>query len=126
MIRNEKGFTYPLTFSIILLFALLITMHIEYYLLEFRFFKESETSLKQEYYFLSSMKQVENILSEEDVVYTGVFIFKDGEVRYQTSKLTETLFMTTFTLRVDSISDILGYGYFDREEGKMIKWMERN
>lgn len=126
MIRNEKGFTYPLTFSIILLFAFLITMHIEYYLLEFRFFKESEASLKQEYYFLSSMKQMEDILSEEDKVYTGVFIFKDGEVRYQISKLTETLFMTTFMLRADSISEVLGYGYFDSEEGRMIKWLERN
>ncbi|MBY0122409.1 competence type IV pilus minor pilin ComGG [Bacillus sp. S/N-304-OC-R1] len=126
MIKNEKGFTYPLTFSIILIFALLITMRIEFYLLEFRFYKESETNLKQEFYFYSSVKQMETILSEEDEVYSGVFIFNDGEVSYQTTKLTETLFMTTFSLRMESSGEILGYGYFDREEGKMIKWLERN
>lgn len=127
MIRNEKGFTYPLTFSIILLFGVLITMYIEFHLLEVRFFKESEMILKQEYYLLSSVKRVEStFIMDEDFTSGGVFIFSDGKVTYETSKLTDTLFLTTYSLQIGSIPEILGYSYFDEEEGKMIKWLERN
>ncbi|MEH7124509.1 competence type IV pilus minor pilin ComGG [Bacillus sp. JJ1773] len=127
MLRNEKGFTYPLTFSIILLVALLLTMHIEFYLSEIRFLQESEALLKQEYYLLSSMKRMEDILRAEDEdQYTGVFSYSDGDVRYETDKLTDTLLMSTFNLHMGTKIEMLAYGYFDTEEGKMIKWIERN
>ncbi|MEH7390453.1 competence type IV pilus minor pilin ComGG [Bacillus sp. JJ1503] len=127
MLRSEKGFTYPLTFSIILLVALLLTMHIEFYLSEIRFLQESEALLKQEYYLLSSMKRMEDILiAEDEDQYTGVFSYSDGDVRYETAKLTDTLLMSTFNLRMGTNIEMLAYGYFDTEEGKMIKWIERN
>ena len=127
MIKDERGFTYPLTFSIILLFALFMTMYIEFFLLEVRFFKESETLLKQEYYFLSAVIQLETIfVREEEELFSGIFTYKDGEISYETSPITETLYMTTFTLQMASSPEIVGYSYFDKEEGKMIKWLERN
>ncbi len=127
MLRNEKGFTYPLTFSIILLVALLLTMHIEFYLSELRFLQESEALLKQEYYLLSSMKRMEDILiAEDEDQYSGVFSYSDGDVRYETAKVTDTLMMSTFNLRMGTNIEMLAYGYFDTKEGKMIKWLERN
>lgn len=127
MLRNEKGFTYPLTFSIILLAAVLLTIHIEFYLSEVRFYKESETILKQEYYLLSSMKQMESILLEENSeYYSGEFTYSDGVVHFHTSQISETVYMTTFNLILGTNSKITGYGYFNTEEGKMFKWIERN
>ncbi|WNS74213.1 competence type IV pilus minor pilin ComGG [Bacillus sp. DTU_2020_1000418_1_SI_GHA_SEK_038] len=127
MLQNEKGFTYPLTFTIILLVALLLTMHIEFYLTEIRFLQESQTLLKQEYYLISSLKRIEDILlTEDEDQYTGVFSFSDGEVHYETAKITDTLLMSTFNLRIGTNIEMLAYGYFDKEEGKMIKWIEKN
>ncbi|MBS4191272.1 hypothetical protein KHA94_13870 [Bacillus sp. FJAT-49705] len=127
MLRNEKGFTYPLTFCIILLATLVLTIQIDSYLAEVRFLKESEAILKQEYYLLSSMKRVENILIEGDEeLFSGFFTYTDGTIHYESSQLTETLFMVTFNVKIGSYPDIKGFGYFDEESGKMIKWVERN
>ena len=128
MLRNEKGFTYPLTFTLILLISLLLTMHIEFYLTEIRFLQESEILLKQEYYLVSSLNRVEEILltGDEDQ-FSGVFTFSDGNVQYETAKVTDTLLMSTFTLQMIGTNiEKLAYGYFDTEEGKMIKWLEKN
>ncbi|QED48614.1 competence type IV pilus minor pilin ComGG [Cytobacillus dafuensis] len=127
MLQNERGFTYPLTFCFILLAALVLSVQIDSYLSEVRFLKESEAILKQEYYLLSSMKRVENILIEGDEeLFSGFFTFTDGTIRYETSQLTATLYMVTFNLKIGSYPDIKGFGYFDEESGKMIKWVERN
>lgn len=127
MLRNEKGFTYPLTFSILLLAAIVLTMHIEFYLAEVRFLQESENLLKQEYYLFSSKKRVEAILlSEDEALYSGIFTFSDGDIQYETAKLSDTLYMSTFYLRLGDINGAVAYGYFDKGEGKMIRWIERN
>ena len=128
MLQNERGFTYPLTFTIILLIALLLTMHIELYLAEIRFFQESEILLKQEYYLASSLNRVEDILlTGDEEQFSGVFTFTEGNVQYETAKVTDTLLMSTFTLQMIGTNiEKLAYGYFDTEEGKMIKWLEKN
>lgn len=129
MVRNEKGFTFPLTLCIILLVSVLLTIQLEQYLSEKRLMRESELILKQEYYFLSSMKDAATHLEQmvdADELPTKVNLFSDGEVEYRTEKLTESLFKVTFDLKMESLPVLTGFGYYDKEEGKMIKWIEKN
>lgn len=128
MLRNEKGFTYPLTFCLILLISLLLTTYLEQFLAEKRLNKESAIILKQEYYFLSSVMNVENELLQlgEDAAPSGQFIYSVGQVEYRTEKLSEVLLKVTFDLRMDRLPVVSGIGYYDREAGKMIKWIEKN
>lgn len=127
MLKNEKGFIYPLTFTFVLLAASLLAIRIEFYLTESKFLKEEETIWKQEYYFLSSVKKTEKILQHKaDQLPTGHYLFSDGTVQYTTSKVSDTVYMTTFILIIKNRSAIKGYGYFSTTEGKMVKWIERN
>lgn len=129
MVRNEKGFTFPLTFIIILLVSVLLTIQLEQYLSEKRLMRESELIMKQEYYFLSSVMAAENHfmqMGDDDELPSGVRFFSDGEVEYNTEKLTDSLFKVTFDLKMESLPMLSGYGYYDKEEGKMIKWIEKN
>lgn len=128
MVHDEKGFTYPLTFCILLLVSVLLSIQLEQYLSEKRFMRESELILKQEYYFLSSIKQAENQLRQmlDDELPAGASHFSDGEVVYRTEKLTDSLFKVTFELKMASLPILLGFGYYDKEEGRMIKWIEKN
>ncbi|WP_170289629.1 competence type IV pilus minor pilin ComGG [Cytobacillus depressus] len=118
---------YPLTFSIIILAVSLLIIHIELYLSEVRFYKETEKSLKQEYYFLSSVKEIERIFLEEDTkISSGELKFSDGNVHYRTSEISNSVYLITFSLSLEDHREITAYGYFDLEEGKMFKWVERN
>jgi len=128
MIRNEKGFTYPLTFCIILLLSMFITLYLEQFLAEKKLNIESETIFKQEYYFLSAVKHVESeILKIEDSEFPiGSLYFSNGNVEYRTEELTESLLKVTFDLQIENIPIVSGIGYYDKEIGKMIKWIEKN
>lgn len=103
-------------------------MYLEQFLAEKKLNKESETIFKQEYYFLSSVKHVENeILSIEDSdLLFGSLSFSHGEVEYRTEKLTQELLKVTFDLKMENLPVVIGIGYYDKEKGKMIKWIEKN
>ncbi|MBU8879364.1 hypothetical protein BGM26_10250 [Bacillus sp. FJAT-29790] len=128
LVRNERGFTYPLTICLILLTFVLLTIQLEQYLAEKRFFKESEIIMKQEYYFLSAMKQTEVLLFEWDYddSFSGVFTFSGGQVEYSALKLTDSLFKVTFTLKMGGDLELTSFGYYDIDAGKVIKWNEKN
>lgn len=127
MIRNEKGFSYPLTFCVILLAFVVLSIHFELYISEKRIIKESVTMLKQEYYFLSAMQWTEELfLKENHEEVSGVYSFSDGEVNYHSVKVTDSLYRVTFTLVMRNLPEITGFGYYDKELKKMIKWNEKN
>lgn len=127
MIRNEKGFSYPLTFCVILLAFVVLTIHFELYVSEKRIIKESVTMLKQEYYFLSAMQWTEELFFKEDhEEVSGIYSFSDGEVNYHSVKVTDSLYRVTFTLAMRNLPEITGFGYYDKELKKMIKWNEKN
>ncbi|MFE8695461.1 competence type IV pilus minor pilin ComGG [Cytobacillus sp. FJAT-53684] len=127
MIHNEKGFSYPLTFCILLLIAIVLSIQLESYVSEKRLIKESEILLKQEYYFLSAMKWTEaHLIEDSNELLSGVYTFLDGEVQYSTAKVTDSLYRVTFLLTMSNRPNITGTGYYDRELGKMIKWNEKN
>lgn len=127
MIRNEKGFSYPLTFCVILLAFVVLTIHFELYVSEKRIIKESVTMLKQEYYFLSAMKWTEELFLKEDhEEVSGIYSFSDGEVNYHSEKVTDSLYRVTFILTMKDSLEITGFGYYDKELKKMIEWNEKN
>lgn len=127
MIRNENGFSYPLTFCVILLAFAVLSIQLELYVSERKMNNESVTMLKQEYYFFSAMKWTEEqFLEEESVKVSGVYSFMDGEVNYHTVRVTDSLYRVTFRLKIKDLSEIEGTGYYDKDLQKMIKWNEKN
>ena len=127
MIRNEKGFTYPLTFCVILLASVVLSIQLELYVSERKMTNETVTMLKQEYYFLSAVIGAEEqFLEEESVNVSGVYSFMDGEVNYQTVKVADSLYRVTFRLKIKDLPEVEGTGYYDIELQKMIKWNEKN
>lgn len=127
MIRNEKGFSYPLTFCVLLLAFVVLSIHFELYISEKRIIKESVTMLKQEYYFLSAMQWTEELFLQEDHgEVSGVYSFSDGEVSYHSVKVADSLYRVTFNLALKNLPEITGFGYYDKELKKMIKWNEKN
>ena len=128
MVRNEKGFTYPLTFCLLLLISLLLTIFLEQFIAEKRLNEQSVIILKQEYYFLSSVMNVENELRllEDEFVLSGMLMFSEGQMDYKTEKLSEGLLKVMFDLRMDGLPVVSGIGYYDKEEEKMVKWIEKN
>ncbi|WP_057765592.1 competence type IV pilus minor pilin ComGG [Cytobacillus praedii] len=127
MIRNENGFTYPLTFCVILLASIVLSIQLELYVSERKMTNETVTMLKQEYYFLSAVKGAEEqFLEEESVNASGVYSFMDGEVNYQTVKVADSLYRVTFRLKIKDLPEVEGTGYYDIDLQKMIKWNEKN
>jgi ComG operon protein 7 len=127
MIRNEKGFSYPLTFCVILLAFVVLSIQLELYISEKKMINESVTMLKQEYYFLSSMKWTEEQFLEDDIEgLSGIYSFTDGEVTYHTVKVTDSLYRVTFILKMRDLPEVTGTGYYDKDLQKMIKWNEKN
>src|SRR5690606_37518007 len=127
MYRNQNGFAYPLTLTIILAALFLLTIQLDQFISEKRIVKQTETVMMQEYYLLSSFKKtdkmlMENITPEE----SGVYLFKDGKVSYEISPVAASLIQITFKTKIGSAKEITGYAYYDTDLQKMIKWIEKN
>ncbi len=98
----------------------------EQYLAEKRFIKETETIRLQEYYMLSSVKQVELLLKEGNMPETGILNYKYGEVAFQKQTFPLNIEEVTFRLQLNSGEKALGIGQYDKEKGLMVKWTEKN
>jgi ComG operon protein 7 len=127
MIKNEYGFTFPLSYSLFLVLSVFLLIHAEQYLSEKKLLWETETILKQEYYMMSSVKKMEKMLQENpDLITQGIFQYTNGKVNYKTNHLTNSVIQTTFRLKLDSGEEFLGFGFYDKDLRKMIKWVEKN
>ncbi|CAM3734903.1 competence type IV pilus minor pilin ComGG [Cytobacillus oceanisediminis] len=127
MYHNEKGFVYPLTFTIIFAAFFLLTIQLEQYISEKRLTEEAETVLKQEYYLLNSLKRTEILLKEKkEYDLSGSYSFAKGNVSYSMSPLAASLYQITFKTKVGSDSEITTYAYYDIDLEKVIKWIEKN
>jgi hypothetical protein len=128
MLRNQSGFTYPLTLCVFLLFSTVVMIHIEQYVMESRMLKETETILKQDYYLLSAVRIIETALAVDgDTKGSGSIMFYDGQADYVIIELTAQLWEIRINLQtgIDQI-DISGLAYYDTDVKKIIKWTERN
>ncbi|MBP2240862.1 competence protein ComGG [Cytobacillus eiseniae] len=126
MLRNEKGFTYPMTFCILLLAALFLSFQLDLYISEKRIISDTEAFLKQEYYFLSAIRLVEDLFAEEsnNDHFSGDISYLDGEIQYETVKITDSLYRVMFILKMNQMNKVSANGYYDKELGKMIQWNE--
>jgi hypothetical protein len=128
MLRNEKGFAFPVSLSILLASCLSLLILLGQNVSEARLLNEKEQILKQDYYLLSSVKRLERHLGdmgEEETLQPGSFIFKEGTVTYTMTELAGSLFEISFTLAIESQKPIVTYAFYDRDRGKMIKWTEK-
>jgi len=126
LIRNNKGFIYPLSLCVFILFIHFLL--ILYGLYENK--KGIEISVKnsnmQEYYFLTSLKDIEEqLVSQENFVLTGTKIFLHGQVFYTITKDTATTYKIDYKLNLQGVSNqIVATSYFDMDQHKMTKWVE--
>ncbi|HEY4551386.1 MAG TPA: competence type IV pilus minor pilin ComGG [Bacillus sp. (in: firmicutes)] len=127
MLHNEKGFTYPLTLCMLIIFSIVLVIHIDQYVIEKRMFMETETILKQDYYLLSSVRKVETILATNvEIVNSGSFEFYDGHADYQLKKITDTIWEINIQLMTGKKITITGIAYYDSDRQKVIQWIERS
>ncbi|PLR72602.1 competence type IV pilus minor pilin ComGG [Bacillus sp. UMB0728] len=128
MLRNEKGFAFPVSLSILLASCLSLLILLGQNVSEAELLDEKEQILKQDYYLLSSVKRLERHLAdveEDETLQPGSFIFKEGTVTYSMTELAGSLFEISFTLAIESQKPIVSYAFYDRDRGKMIKWTEK-
>src|SRR4051812_28888182 len=124
MLSNEKGFIYPLTLCLMILFSTVLAISIEHYLNEKRMLTETMTIVKQDYYLLKTVQTLESSLAaNESISTTGSFEFDDGHADYSISELTSSLWEITIHLKTGSATEISGFAYYDKDLQRMIKWI---
>jgi hypothetical protein len=127
MRHSERGFTYPLLLMMIVLLNLFFTFQMQFYLSEKRLSHETVAILKQEYYMHIAVKKLEDLLQGNLLpLGTGKLLFSSGVANYRVESFSSTTYKITISLKLNTIVEIFGYAYYDRNQKKMIKWVERN
>lgn len=121
---NEKGFMYPVTLCILILFLIFLQVHFNHYVIEKRISTEIEQFEKNQMHFIQSFKKVEATLNQDAYELVGRIIYKDGTVYYTIEEIGTNLFQITFRLQVQSRRDVTGLAFYDRDLRKIIKWIE--
>lgn len=87
----------------------------------------SNYSLIQEYYFLSAIRDLENMLvSKEIPISKGIYTFLHGEVHYTINQSSPEGYKIEYKLYLLDNEAIHGTSYFNNEQNKMVKWVEIN
>lgn len=125
MKKIQAGFTYPLTLCVLLVFFLFLSIRVEQLLAERKVANQTAILLQEEYYFLSSIKKVENMLSSTGTIQAkGSFKYINGTMDYQAEVPGGSVQKVNFTLRFSSGITVVGIGYFDIKLKRMIKWTD--
>ena len=127
MMKNQRGFTYPLTLSILLSFLIFFSIQVDQLLADEKMFHETKNILLEEYYMFISIKNVEGKLQTgETIAQKGTFPYLNGYVSYQADLPSGSTQKITFTLQLPSGETTVGIGYFDKNLKKLTKWVEKN
>ncbi|WP_428909098.1 competence type IV pilus minor pilin ComGG [Niallia sp. Krafla_26] len=128
MLRNQKGFTYPVTLGIMILLSTLLVTQIEQFLIERKMLNATESILKQDYYLLSAVEQIQTqLMKDENAAKNGTFHFKEGEVRYQILERSEGVWEIAINIIIhDKDTLFKGTAVYDRNLRKIVKWTEIN
>ena len=128
MLRNQKGFTYPLTLCLLILLSTTLTIQIEQYITEKRMLNETETILKQDYYFLSTIELLQSKIAISDPMPTiGFLDFNDGQISYTIVELSERELEIKLVLTMKGGNgEVEGYAFYDKSLGKIVAWNEMN
>jgi ComG operon protein 7 len=128
MLRNQKGFTYPLTLCLLILLSTTLTIQIEQYITEKRMLNETETILKQDYYFLSTIELLQSKIAISDPMPTiGFLDFNDGQISYTIVELSERELEIKLVLTMKrGNGEVEGSAFYDKSLGKIVAWNEMN
>jgi hypothetical protein len=127
MRKSERGFTYPLTLVVFILFLSIFSFRVEQLLSERKLSHETTVILQEEYYFHSSFKKIEKILQSGGVIpVKGSFSYQKGIMEYQADIPIGSVQRIIFTLKLQSGETVSGRGFFDLATKRMIKWAEIN
>jgi hypothetical protein len=128
MLRNQKGFTYPLTLCLLILLSTTLTIQIEQYITEKRMLNETETILKQDYYFLSTIELLQSEIAISDPMPTiGFLDFNDGQISYTIVELSERELEIKLVLTMKrGNGEVEGSAFYDKNLGKIVTWNEMN
>ncbi|WP_394232933.1 competence type IV pilus minor pilin ComGG [Niallia oryzisoli] len=127
MVRNQRGFTYPLTLCMLILFSTVLVIYTEEFIAEKRMLAETENILKQDYYLVSSLKVLEETLAVEGKSNsTGYIELYDGQVHYVIGELTGSIWEITLNLKTSNNHEFNGSAFYDCNDKKIIKWVEKN
>ncbi|MDR4314411.1 Uncharacterised protein [Niallia circulans] len=126
MIKNNKGFIYPLSLCVYILFIHFLFILYGIYVNKKGIDSGVKNSNIQEYYFLSSLKEIELDLStKENPDLSGTKNFLHGNVFYTIEKNSRTTFKIDYQLKMQGgVKPIYAISYFDIEQNKMTKWVE--
>lgn len=123
---NNRGFIYPLSLCIYILF--IHFLFVLYGIYENK--KGIEISVKssnmQEYYFLTSLKEIEvQLATQENPVLSGAKTFLNGQVFYTITQNSATTYKIDYRLNIQGgANQIVATSYYDNEQHKMTKWVE--
>lgn len=123
---NEKGYTYPLSLGVLALFSLLLLMMMEQYLMEKRFYQETETILLGEYYLQVAIIEIEDLYKKGDFPQSGQIAFSSGKVNFARRDLSQVLLEVTLSLTLDTNEQWTAIAHYDKEKQKIVKWYEKN
>ena len=128
MLRNQKGFTYPVTLCLLILLSTVLTIQIEQYITEKRMLNQTETILKQDYYFLSTIESLQSQIAISDPMPTTGFLdFNDGQVSYTIIELSEKEIEIKLILMMKrGNGEVKGSAFYDKSLGEIVKWNEMN
>lgn len=123
---NEKGFMFPVTICILLLFTIFLSVQFNQYVIEKRFLVEIQYFERNQYYFLQSLQKVEKKLQDGNVGTSGSFVYEKGMVTYSIASAGANLLQITLRTKFDKEEEAMGMGYYNTELKKLTKWVERN
>lgn len=129
MIRNENGFTYPLTLSLLIVFLLFFSVRVELLLTERKFIHDTQTTYLQEYYMLTTEKKIEKLLKSggsNALPVNGTYTYREGVMEYIADPPVGSSQRIAFTLHLNSGEVTRSYGYFDIQNNTILKWIEKN
>ena len=89
---------------------------------------ETETILKQDYYFLSTIELLQSQIAISDPMPTTGFLdFNDGQVSYTIVELSEREIEIKLILTMKrGNGEVEGSAFYDKSLGKIVTWNEMN
>ncbi|MFT8319438.1 MAG: competence type IV pilus minor pilin ComGG [Bacillus sp. (in: firmicutes)] len=125
MVRDEKGFIYPITFCVFTIFILFFLVMVQLYITKKQMTQEIKAMYSQDYYLMSSLKNIEKKRSnEEELPNTGQYIYKHATVSYKITDYSSSVEKIEYSLIAPSNYRIWALSYYDKEQKKMTKWVE--
>ncbi len=126
VIRNEKGFLYPLTLCFLLLFTTVLFLSMEHFLNMKKMTKETENILKMDTYLLRTVQLLEETFTVGEELFepTGTIVFTEVQAEYSIVKLTESVWDITIFMKKDGMTVFKAHAYYDDDLQRIYKWIE--